>query len=1128
MKSEENTAPSLDYYHSGSSLPALSVFELRYQIRQISFWVLATIMLAYGVLITVDHLGEGMSQLQSNSPYRLSYFVSLTSCLSAIVISFLCISAFLRDSETGFDQLVGHLKSSKKRQAQLLSIIGLSIVIVSLITIGMMLGLFSPNLVEEIGQEKIASFNLINYINPLFVFVLPNCLIVSLILSATCIRFQNAFSIYTAVLILFVLFIFSIIIIGAPVTGTPISARESTLIISSLVDPFGAAAFFEQTALMSAEVKNQHSTQFSGWLLINRFAWLLGAISIYAACRKAPPKTNQKNVSVDNEIDKITEKVIKQEDKYSTGKLPNKLSSVRASLFTLPKNSVTIQKLSNITFFNTHFEIKLLLKDNAFMTAMFLWLAMVLVGISMVDKTFIQAEMVDQFATTSHLISHCAEAFSGMAVFFVSYFCADKLWQANTVKMSGLIESTPVVNSVLDSAKLLSLFVIPSVMLFILIVLGVLYQLLNASHLINLSTYLSMFIYLVLPVCIKTCTIFLIQFAVLHSRISNKYLAMLLSALFVFGLPLILTSIGVQNPLVLFNQIPGFLRSYSEFDGYGLVGESAKWLTLYWGLFAVVISLFAFTLNRRNDDQSLSFACIFNGTKNKIILTSVFVAILISSSAIQSKIPDTEYSRSELDQLNSFHEYELLYKHYLPLAHPEVVHTDSVIEHYPLSHSIHVKASSTIKNNSTKSMERILLTSMKAMLAPKIAGAKLVRKKSTGYWHAFEYEFTSPMKLGEVRELSYSLNLQSTPFNINGNIKANGTYLHQGQIEPTLGYVNAIEIQNDFQRIKRGLALSDATNANFRQQTNTVRRTFKTKLVTTSDMNALTIGRLSNQGTENSRRFYQYEINEPVYSMVSYFFAKYEKQSFSYGSIPIDIYYDKNHYTNILEMARAAKLTIEYMESEFGAYPYSSLRLIETTRSTQFGGRASAGVVALNESLFTQNPNGKVNINNVVRNTIHEVVHQWFGEKLAAREGRGQKVVHESITKYLEAEILAIAESQEMADELMAYNFRRYLSGRSYASKKEVSLSQSQNENYIFYGKGPVVFKAIKDKIGQKNLHRALRTLIEKNIENTEATFDEMVILILEKTPTREKDLVKYWLTQVFDLETIIDKNDVT
>jgi ABC-2 type transport system permease protein len=1123
----------MPYSITGKSLPLLAIFECRYQTRQISFWLLTTIMLAYGLVITIDHMGEGLSQLQSNSPYRLSYFVALTSCLSAIVISLLCVNSFMRDSESGFQHLVGHLNSPKQRQAQLLSILGLAIIIVSLITIGMAFGLLSPNLVSDIGEDKIAVFNLTNYITPWLIFVIPNCVIISLIMSAISIRFQNAFLVYCAVLIFLILFFFAIVIIGAPITGTPVSARESTLIIASLVDPFGAAAFFEQTALMSVQAKNQQSTVLSGWLLANRILWLSAATIIYAICRNKMPKPSQ-NKPGQSKRSIVQKKVsprehnIKSENLYSNLSLTSKLTAARSASISLLKDNSGIQKISTPLIFNSHFEVKSLLKNNAFKTAMFLWLVMVLVGISMVDHTFNRAEMVEQFASTPLLISQCAEAFSGMALFFIIYFCSDKLWRASAVKMTGLIESTPVANLVLDCTKLISLFIIPIIMLLTLIAISVLYQIFKASHLIELSTYFSMLLYLVFPLFIKTCTVFFIQSAVLHSRIANKYLAMLLSALFVFGLPLILVSIGVQNPLMLFNKMPDILRSYSEFDGYGLIGQSAKWLILYWGLIAVIISLLAFSLHQRNDELSSSFPNFLNGVNNKVIFGAVLVGVLLTSSAIQNKILDSQYPKSARAQLDSFEKYESSYNEYRSVVHPEIVHTDSEIEHYPSRHSIHVKATSTIKNNSTESIKRILLTSLRKMLAPKIVGAKLIRQKSTGYWHVFEYQFTTPLKQGEVSKLSYSMEIESTPFYINGNIKANGTYLHQGRIEPILGYVSAIEIQDNFQRKKRGLALLGTANTKFRQQTNTVRRTFKTKLITTSNMKALTVGKLSNQGSENGRSFYEYEINQPVYSMISYFFAKYEKQSFSYGSIPIEIYYDKKHGTNILEMARAAKLTIKYMQAEFGAYPYDSLKLIETTRQTPFGGRASAGVVALNESLFTQNPKGKVSINNVVRNTIHEVVHQWFGEKLAAREGAGQKIIHESITKYLEAEILAIAESQEMADELMAYNFRRYLSGRSYAHKKEVPLSETQNENYLSYGKGPVVFKAIKELIGREKLHQALRILIENNLIGTDATFDDMLSLIIARTPDNEKNRVRYWLTQVFDLQRIFIKKDQT
>jgi aminopeptidase N len=207
-------------------------------------------------------------------------------------------------------------------------------------------------------------------------------------------------------------------------------------------------------------------------------------------------------------------------------------------------------------------------------------------------------------------------------------------------------------------------------------------------------------------------------------------------------------------------------------------------------------------------------------------------------------------------------------------------------------------------------------------------------------------------------------------------------------------------------------------------------------------------------------------MRQNIYPVVGYFSAEFHTHQIQADGIPVTLYYHPQHQPNVVEIAKAATFTMRYMQKHFGDYAYPSLRLIEVPLYHPFGGRASAGIVALNQTLFLQDYQDGAAINNVARNTVHEVAHQWFGEKLTPKMAPGQKVLTESIAKAIEAKVLGQMYGEAMQASLMAYNFRRYQSGRAFTSKDEPSLLNLEQQEYIAYGKGPIVLHALQKHLG--------------------------------------------------------------
>lgn len=268
--------------------------------------------------------------------------------------------------------------------------------------------------------------------------------------------------------------------------------------------------------------------------------------------------------------------------------------------------------------------------------------------------------------------------------------------------------------------------------------------------------------------------------------------------------------------------------------------------------------------------------------------------------------------------------------------------------------------------------------------------------------------------------------MRSEAFAVDRGIVENGMYFHQGEFEPLLSYASMLEIDDDDERQQYGLAekRSDLLAPI------TQKRRFSATLSTTGPQTALTSGELVRQWQQQGRSYYQYAMRQNIYPVVGYFSAEFHTHQFQADGIPVTLYYHPQHQPNVVEIAKAATFTMRYMQKHFGDYAYPSLRLIEVPLYHPFGGRALAGIVALNQTLFLQDYQDGAPINNVARNTIHEVAHQWFDEKLTSTMALGEKVLTESIAKVIEATMLGQMYGEAMEASLMPNNLRRYQSGR--------------------------------------------------------------------------------------------------
>jgi ABC-2 type transport system permease protein len=644
------------------------------------------------------------------------------------------------------------------------------------------------------------------------------------------------------------------------------------------------------------------------------------------------------------------------------------------------------------------------------------------------------------------------------------------------------------------------------------------------------------------PVLLQTVLIFFIQTRIASSRFANKYLGMMFSAIVIVLLAISSGLLGFEHPLLNINKLPSLLRIDSDLVGYGDFGIKFHYLAGFWGIFALIIAgLTVLKWNRGEWYKTSNFSgktkspSYNNDTKKqtKSNLTRVYLAaslagLLAFGFFIQVNIPVSNDYQTIDKSFDDQAIYEHKYKQYQSLAIPQVSEMKLAVDFYPNQNSYSVKADYLLVNTGNQAMHEIFVTARVPLKSIEISGATVSLKDSTANWSVYLFELTQPLLPGESLAMSYQLSQSSSAFAINKGIVNNGSYLNHSGFEPLMGYIERIEIKDKFERESRGLTAKAVTKTE-RSKTSdkgkfiTQKRTFEAVLSTSIEQTAVTSGQLIKTWQQDGRNYFHYKMKKAIYPLVDYFSAVYETKSIEHNGLVVEMYFHPEHEINIDEMLRATKATLEYATTNLGPYAFDSLRILEVPDYHPFGGKATSGIVALSESLYTENYFDGADINNTARNTIHEVMHQWWGEKLVPKITQGEGVLVESLTKYMEAVILEKMYGNNMARQLRKYTQRRYFSGRAYARTAEVGLIDADHERYLTYGKGPVVFTALKELLGEQKLNTAFKQLIESHQYGLSATTDDLINALYDIADDSQKGLIQDWLTKIIEYDLSIN-----
>ena len=988
-------------------------------------------------------LAEEDKVILLNTPYELTFVSHFLIKIVLFIIPVFVGNSLYRDFQSRIYTILYAFPIPKKHYiwAKLLS----ALTIVLVIGLVVLLGIFLAELIVGNDHAGFGDFNPKAYWIALFVFMVPNLMIVSLLVFVGVGLSRNIYAGF--MIVLFVLFFQSIV--------AHVFFQQEFLF--GLLDPLGQHAFQLATKAWTLDMRNSGAIPVDMLVIYNRVFWLgLSGIVFFVFLQVFDFQYNKP----------IQFKPF--------------LNSKKMDLKPRPSQN---ERLSAVTFelsWLGRLKTMLLLSQKDFIFIVNNWIFKLIACFGILVIFFIEFKVTNSgelrlLPYTRLLISSPLKIYQ-LIILITTFLCSGMLFhRAKKSHMNALIDVTPIYNSQLLISKIWAVAGIQLVMLTLFAICSIGIQWYNGFYDLELGLYLFHLLALVFPVLL----LWNIASACVHTLIPNLFIGLFALLMLVFSAD-VLHQAGISTLLLKWNATPALI--YSDFQGYGQQLAGYFWAWGYWCSMAIICLLLAYLFwsrglvgsFRESIHKALSrFELSLKLTLIVVVAITLFFVYKIRWAEHKIELAKTSHSSLQLEVFKN------KWSTYSKIPQPKITKVDLKIDLFPQKQAFFAQGHYTLINTSDKMLDTLLLrTGFDEYTQFNWNKKALLLEKDTLMKY---YAFVLQKSLKPQDSIRLDFAIESIPNELlqkNSSVLSNGTFL-QDDILPRLVYqFEESELSPDDKQA--GEYHYFGKDANYVE--------IKTEISTQSDQIAIAPGKLLSKRMKQGRSFFIYETEFPVKFNFSFHSAAYQKLSEKYLGKTIEIYSLKKHRYNLSSLLKGSKAALDFDTKWLGDYPHSVLRIIETPHTeSNFVGTLTANNIPSSENLFIINTTfSQEQINMPFYVIAHELTHEWFGNQLMPANALGAKMLTESITEYLSLLIYEQKFGEEAAQKFLQLQERRYQNGQKNAEKDESPLVfVSSDQEYIAYGKGTMMFYKLSQLIGEEKLLMILRQFLQLHKNKT-------------------------------------------
>jgi len=1060
-------------------------FEIKYWLKNWSFYLylIAFFLLALLSMAGASGaFGEGSASVENiaNSPLSIYTFANFFNKLLLFLLPAIVGESIYKDFKSNFNNIFYSYPFSKAQY--LFAKFTSAFLIVFIIAISIPIGLILGTKLPSVNPTQLLPFDATPYLQPIFIFTIPNLFLFSVIVFAVVLLSRNIYWGFIAIIIFWLLKEILFRLVG------------SDSMAGFIFDPFGENAIHYLTRYWSSAERNTFTLPLQSIIFYNRLVWLFVALIIFTityrlfsfsqnALLPILKFKNRKSITKDN-FGSIT-----------------KVNLIKANFnFSFLHQIKTSWKLSQTDF-------NFIIKSPAF------------ISILVVGILFIAAILLQMNPHTDTKPLPTTWIILGLPVFFYSFliqiltflYAGILVHRAKNSRTADLISATAVPNWVLLFSKFLALVKMQVLLLSLIMIVGIAIQLNNAFYQIEIGHYLfDLFAIHLIGFIIWAFLALFVQ-----SIFNNTYLSLFLLILLALGISQF-PSLGIENYLVRFNESPdsSFYLNYSDMNGYGHSLLPFFLYRFYWLLFGIFIYFFTLLIWQRELTNSVfeRLTVAKNRYRGKLSFTLMISLICFLSFGFyifqQQNLPGNNlfFEKNKTALLSQFQEKFGKYEY---TKQPRITSVFVQLDIFPETHSFIANGNYTLVNKTNQTIDTILIKSGFDEITKIYFESNTPLIEDDSIFKVCVYKLEKGIEPDDSINLRFTINNQAnTLLTQNSNVLKNGTYL-KSDIFPRLGYFANTNIKNP----------DDSTAlANHYQSIDADLINFEAVLSTSSEQIAITSGYLQNVWQENGRNYFHYKMDIPIKFVLGFNSGEFEVIKENYKGVDLRIYNHPTHNYCLNQMMEGLKASLDYNTKYFGAYQHREARIIEFPRSLGSYATTAGNCIQMSEMRFINDTNslknGGIDLSFYV--AAHELTHQWWGNQVIPADVLGATMITESITEYLTAKIYEKKYGKKSALKFLKIQRDRYLTGRADETEQEVPLYLvNPEQSFISYGKGAIAFYILSEYIGEEILNGILNEYLNKvKFQSPPYTTSlELIAHLKKSTPTN----LHYLITDMFE-----------
>jgi ABC-2 type transport system permease protein len=904
------------------------------------------------------------------------------------------------------------------------------------------------------------NFNIFFYILPILIFTLINNFFVVAVTITVAWFTKNKLFAYISGLLLYIFYMVAMIFTNSPFMANNLPQSDKAQIISGIFDPFGLSAFFYQSTHLSIDERNSNLLEVTGIFLGNRIGILILSIVLLILITK--------RFSVSKKVKSSKTKDALIESNKATFRFVS----------TEKSNKVKLQSLFSFVKINWIYVVKSI--------PFILIILSLLFGIGMEIHAEIEkgVRLPQKYASSGLMVSTIIQNFYVLGALILVFYGNDLFWRSKNSNFHFIEESTANFSMKFWSIWI-TLIGLSFVFTTVLILEGIVFQLLYDYPIIEWNVYVKTFLLTTFPLIIVSGFTLFFQ-----KVIKNKYLALAISGVFVLLLTTSIVKSILKYPLLKILHTITF--DYSDMNGFGSY-ENTFLQRLFFGFVLVLILLYFIHQNRKSVAK-ISFWVI--------AIFSIGLLSFLGKNSV-SDYASKDKNQVELAQVN----YEKQFRIFQNKPQPTITKVTTRVDLFPSENAYSIKGNYILENKTNKSIKEVLFN----------FSEDFIIKKAVLHTENRTISFVNQHQIIQLKKIFLPNQKMSFDFElfykwkpINGHksfnaIVENGSFMRISRYYPQIGYDASNEIEKE--SIRKLHKLGKQTEITSLEAPKVLNNDFiSLDMIVSTEKNqtAIGVGELIKQWKEKNRNVFQYKVNAiPFRFAISS--AKYAVKKESYKGKSFEIYYHPTHSENVTHLIKNAKITMDYCETNFGNYPFKTIRFAEISGFTKgFAATAYPATIYMVEDLIFH-CNIKADKQQDVINELagHELSHLWWGNnQIDPDEREGNVMLTETLAMYTELMLIKKMYGKQKALESVAMHQDIFESEKGFSG--DVPLIKVTGElAHISYSKGVVAMYKLSEMIGEEKVNLAMRNFLNKhkypNMKPISTDFLEEVFKVTDK-----------------------------